>query len=157
MSIFQCPGVCGTRALTHTHSLPIQLYLVDTFTYSASALAAASVRLSTFELRREPWMTGVPSGVPLVSWVCFPSIWRTDVRQAGLWRWELVACGTCDCHWHSISHMDLLLWRTHPRTKFAEQLTISCCRCAKAITMEASDSEGMVFTDYWASSRRIFT
>jgi hypothetical protein len=26
------------------HSLPIQLYLVDTFTYAASALAAASVR-----------------------------------------------------------------------------------------------------------------
>lgn len=29
-------------------SLPIQLYLVDTFTYSASALAAASVRISVF-------------------------------------------------------------------------------------------------------------
>lgn len=35
--------------ITHLflHSLPIQLYLVDTFTYAASALAAASVLRST--------------------------------------------------------------------------------------------------------------
>jgi hypothetical protein len=35
------------------HSLPIQLYLVDTFTYSASALAAASVRSSAFRFMNE--------------------------------------------------------------------------------------------------------
>lgn len=30
-------------SLTHNYSLPIQLYLVDAFTYAASAVAAASV------------------------------------------------------------------------------------------------------------------
>ena len=38
---------CGYRlVLFCLSSLPIHLYLVDTFTYAASALSAASVRLS---------------------------------------------------------------------------------------------------------------
>lgn len=37
MSTYHC------QLTFHDYSLPIQLYLVDTFTYAASALAAASV------------------------------------------------------------------------------------------------------------------
>ena len=42
-------------------SLPIHLYLVDTFTYAASALAAASVRLSLAILH--PMITCAERGI----------------------------------------------------------------------------------------------
>ena len=70
----------------------------------------------------EPLTSGV-SGVPVMPWVCVSSVWRTDVRQAGLWRWELTACRAGHRHRYSVSYMDLLLRRAHPDTKSAEQVT----------------------------------
>ena len=65
-------------------------------------------------------------GVPLLLWVCISTIRRTDVREAGLWRWELTASRTSHCHRDTVSHMDLLLRRRHSDTKFAEQVTNPC-------------------------------
>lgn len=62
-------------------SLPIQLYLVDTFAFAASALSAASVSRLSFIFIHS--YANVFPGLPLIARIRFPAIWAPNVRGTG--------------------------------------------------------------------------
>lgn len=67
--------------LTSSCSLPITLYLVDTFTYAASALAAASVSLHILSCCLS-WTEHLQyTGAQVHVWICFP------VRSVQKFQW----------------------------------------------------------------------
>ena len=73
------------RSLTPSfYSLPLQLYLVDAFTYAASALSAAAVSWVVY-IESLPYSCRIGSdaiyvGFPVLPRIRIPAFWSTDVR-----------------------------------------------------------------------------
>ena len=67
-------------------SLPIQLYLVDSFFYAASATSAAAVSYSSIFFFFGRQLTN--SALSIALWLRFPIIWSTNVRQTWARRWK---------------------------------------------------------------------
>ena len=89
-------------------SLPIQLYLVDTFSYAASALAAAAVCLH-FRDWDPCWLMMTLNSwsvVQILTWICLPVIRCSDVSGTGP-RWRKLC--TSLIHWGSIGDFYCLL------------------------------------------------
>ena len=80
-------GFGSLSQLTPLHSLPIQLYLVDAFTFAASAISAAAVcqlfLLRRCSLKMSPWAV-----FPFPVWIWVPSLWTANVRQPWPWWWQ---------------------------------------------------------------------
>ena len=111
--------------------MPIQVYLIDVFTYAASAIAAATVRMSQypqFAHIDQPFL--VTSVDTLAFRICFPSFCKQNVRCYGHRWWLLFPSRSLDSCRYSFPDIPFLQGRRAESEEPSNTIDLYCIQAS---------------------------